>query len=149
MNASSIVSYIWSSAMSTLIDAKPTTVLSMVQTTPAGDRPYNPGLVQEAQRLGVLDATDATKLGAMIQENPQGVILNYGHAIFGAIAFSKDEEKTIATQPKPVTGEHDLWTYIERMVEKAQAAGLVFTVTLDANGQMVPVVQKAAPAASA
>lgn len=128
-------------------DIQATTVLSMVQSTPAGDRPYNPGLIQEAQKLGVLDTTDPTKLGATVQENPQGVILNFAHAIFAATAFSKDQEKIDATAPKPVTGEHDLWTYIERMVEKAQAAGLVFTVALDANGQMVPTIQKAAPSA--
>lgn len=128
-------------------DSPGTTVLSVVQSTPDGDRPSNPGIIQEAQKLGVLDATDPAKLGAEVLANPEGVVVNFAHAIFAAVAFSKDREKHNAVQPKPVTGEQDLWEYVERMVTKAQAAGLVFTVALDADGKMVPTIQKAAPSA--
>jgi hypothetical protein len=135
----------WSILMSTVNPA--TTVLSVVQTTPSGDRPNNPGIIQEAQRLGVLDAADPTKLGAAVLANPQGVTLNFAHAIFAAIAFTKEREAQDATQPKPVTSEQDLWQYIERMIAKCNAAGLSFTITLDENGKMVPAIQKAAPTA--
>jgi len=125
-------------------DTPATTVISVVQTTPGGDRPNNTGIIQEAQKLGLLDSTDSAKLGQAIQANPEGTVVNFAHAIFAAVAFNKDVE---ANKPHPVTGEQDLWDYIQRMVAKAQAAGLVFTVSLDENGQMVPTVQKAAPTA--
>jgi hypothetical protein len=128
-------------------DTPVTTILSVVQTTSSGDRPNNPGILQEAQRLGVLEATDPTKLGAAVLANPQGVVLNFAHAIFAAIAFTKEREEHDATQPKPVTSEQDLWQYIERMIAKCNAAGLTFTITLDENGKMVPAIQKAAPTA--
>jgi hypothetical protein len=128
-------------------DTPVTTILSVVQTTSSGDRPNNPGIIQEAQRLGVLEATDPTKLGAAVLANPQGVVLNFAHAIFAAIAFTKEREEHDATQPKPVTSEQDLWQYIERMIAKCNAAGLAFTITLDENGKMIPAIQKAAPTA--
>lgn len=128
-------------------DTPVTTVLSVVQTTPDGDRPNNPGIIQEAQKCGVLDATDPTKLGAAVQANPQGVMVNFAHAIFAAIAFRKEREQHNAVQPKPVTGEQDLLQYIERMIAKCEAAGLTFTIALDENGKMVPSIQKAAPTA--
>jgi hypothetical protein len=128
-------------------DTPVTTILSVVQTTSSGDRPNNPGILQEAQRLGVLEATDPTKLGAAVLANPQGVVLNFAHAIFAAVAFTKEREEHDATQPKPVTSEQDLWQYIERMIAKCNAVGLTFTITLDENGKMVPAIQKAAPTA--
>jgi hypothetical protein len=119
------------------------TTVSVVQHTAAGDRPNNDGIIQQAQHWGLLDATDPTKLGQALLANPQGVLVNFAHLIFGAVAFSKDGE---ANTPHPITGEQDLWDYVQRMVAKAEAAGLIFTISLDENGKMVPTIQKAAPA---
>jgi hypothetical protein len=119
------------------------TTVSVVQHTAQGDRPNNAGIIQQAQKWGLLDANDPTKIGATLEANPQGVLVNFAHLIFAAVAFSKDGE---ANTPHPVTSEIDLWNYIQRMVEKAEAAGLIFTISLDANGKMVPTIQKAAPA---
>jgi hypothetical protein len=119
------------------------TTVSVVQHTAQGDRPNNAGIIQQAQKWGLLDADDPTKIGKTLEANPQGVLVNFAHLIFAAVAFSKDGE---ANTPHPITGELDLWDYIQRMVAKAEAAGLIFTVNLDETGKMVPTIQKAAPA---
>lgn len=134
--------------MSTTVATNPTGVIGVVSTTSDGDRPNDPGIVQQAQTMGLLDTTDPTKLGQAIQSNPHSTVVNFAHFLFSAVAFAKEKEKQEILTPSTVTSELDLLEYIEKIIHKAKLAGMTFTVAIE-NGKMVPTVQKAAPTTKA
>jgi hypothetical protein len=70
-------------------------------------------------------------------------LLNYSHALFNAVVFQEEQEKQAEIAKHAIATELELVQHIEHLMDAALAVGMKFTVTLDANGKMVPAAMKA------
>jgi hypothetical protein len=98
--------------------------------TDQGNRLNEAAAIALAQEHGVID--------------PAGqAVLGYSHALFNAVEFSEEQQREAAIAKHRIATELELVQHIENLMNAALAAGMKFTVTLDANGKMVPAALKA------
>lgn len=114
----------------------------IIVVTDQGNRLNEAAAVAAAQAVSLLDST-GTALGTVALAAPRSAALQYAHKLFADMAFIEEQQKQAEIAKHAIATELELVQHIEHLMDAALAVGMKFTVTLDANGKMVPAAMKA------
>jgi phosphoglycolate phosphatase-like HAD superfamily hydrolase len=114
----------------------------ILNVTPQGNRLNDPGVVEIAQAVGLLDTT-GTALGPIIQAAPRSAAIQFAHKLFDGISFTEEAQKQQRQAERVIRDELELVQRVQHLLDEAKAAGFKFTVSLNNAGAPIPMAMKA------